>query len=255
MKKAVIFDMFETLATLWNSEPYMGKEMSEDVGIEESKFREIWDATNSERAIGAKTFEEVMEQILKANNRYSEELLHKLVSKRYAAKVKVFEYLHPDIIPMLQELKKKGIKIGLVTNSFWEEKDAICNSVLYPYFDVVCMSCELGIMKPDRRIFDLCVDRLGISAKDCLYCGDGGSNELEVARSMNMLPVQALWYLKENSKQPVGRLEKFVGARNPMDILSIAEFNNNMIIAGVPRFNCQMHDGLSNSDFTNEMEK
>lgn len=219
MKKAVIFDMYETLITLWNSKPYMGRELSEDIGIPESKFREIWDLTEDERTLGSKTLEEVLEQVLRVNNRYNVELHQNLVKKRIASKVEAFEHMHPDIIPMLQGLKDKNIKIGLITNCFNEERDAIRNSILFQYFDVVCMSCELGIKKPDQRIFELCIEQLEISPKDCLYCGDGGSKELEVAQRMNMLPVQALWYLKENSRQPVGRLSEFIGVQNPMEIL------------------------------------
>lgn len=36
MKKAVIFDMYETLITLCHSEAYMGREMSEDAGMGET---------------------------------------------------------------------------------------------------------------------------------------------------------------------------------------------------------------------------
>ena len=223
MKKAVIFDMYETLITL-QSTHYMGREISKDAGIPESKFREIWNATEDERALGIKTFEEVIEQILRVNHRYSEELFQDIIRKRIASKVEAFDYMHPDIVPMLRELRKKKIKIGLITNCFKEEKDAICDSILFPYFDVVCMSCELGIMKPDRRIFDLCVEQLGIIKKeDCLYCGDGGSNELEVAKNMNMLPVQALWYLRDGGVQPVGRLHDYIGAHSPMEILTIVK--------------------------------
>ena len=51
MIRAVIFDMFETLVTHYESPMYMGRQMTEDVGIAESKFREIWDATDSDRTL------------------------------------------------------------------------------------------------------------------------------------------------------------------------------------------------------------
>lgn len=123
-------------------------------------------------------------------------------------------------MPLLQEIKKCGISIGLITNCFSEEAAVIQESVLYPYFDAVCMSCKLGLRKPDRRIFHLCLEQLQVLPEECLYCGDGGSHELEVARDMGMQPLQALWYLKEGSGQPVGKVEQFQGAQNPLDLLS-----------------------------------
>ena len=116
MVKAVIFDMYETLVTLWHTNPYMGREISRDAGIPETVFREIWDTTDTERAIGKLTYEEVIERILKVNNRYSKDLFELLVEKRIASKVESFKHIHAEIIPMLEKLKELGIKIGLVTN-------------------------------------------------------------------------------------------------------------------------------------------
>ena len=70
MMKAIIFDMFETLITHFESPIYMGKQIAEHIGIPESKFREIWDATDDDRTLGKKTLEEVIEEVLKVNNCY-----------------------------------------------------------------------------------------------------------------------------------------------------------------------------------------
>ena len=57
MIKAVIFDMFETLITHYESPLYMGKQITNDIGISESKFREIWDTTDDDRTLGKRTLE------------------------------------------------------------------------------------------------------------------------------------------------------------------------------------------------------
>ena len=61
MIKAVIFDMFETLITHYESPLYMGKQICADIGISEPRFREIWDTTDEDRTLGKKTLEEVIE--------------------------------------------------------------------------------------------------------------------------------------------------------------------------------------------------
>lgn len=221
MTKAVIFDMYETLITLWADKPYMSKAMAEEAGIELSVFREIWNDTEEDRATGKRGFEDVLEEILKVNNRYDEELWAGMVARRKASKVDSFNHVHEGIIPMLDGLKAAGIKIGLITNCFEEERIVIRDSVLFPYFDAVCMSCEEGIVKPDIRIFERCLERLGVEARDCLYCGDGGSRELETAESLNMKTVQACWYLHDDSGQPVSRKPEFIGAWDPMDIVKM----------------------------------
>jgi len=219
VKKAVIFDMYETLITLYNSELYKGKQIAADMGIPESKFREIWDKSDDDRTLGTRSFEDVITEILNANGIFSEELFNSIVSKRYSNTADAFCHKDPDIIPMLKALRKKGIKVGLITNCYFEERDAIKNCDMYEFFDALCMSCEIGIKKPDLRVYEMCAEKLGVNTKECLYVGDGGSNELQAARAVGMMPLQAVWYLKDGVDQPCGRLEEFNHAESPLDVL------------------------------------
>ena len=101
MIKAVIFDMFETLITHFESPLYMAKQISEDIGIPEQKFREIWDTTDDDRTLGKRTFEDVIEEALRVNGCYSAELFDKIVNKRIMSKIECFELIHPQIIHVL----------------------------------------------------------------------------------------------------------------------------------------------------------
>ena len=219
MIKAVIFDMFETLITHFKSPLYFGKQIAEDMGIPEKKLREIWDPTDYARTIGKMTLEEVFEQILRASDKYNPELVRKLAKKRTDAKIECFRHLHEEILPMFEALKKQGYKIGLISNCYFEEAEVIRNSVLWQYFDVACLSCELGVAKPEEEIFRHCITEFGLTYEECLYAGDGGSYELETAEKLGMKPVQAVWYLQQGSKQPVWRKPEFLQAESPMEIL------------------------------------
>jgi putative hydrolase of the HAD superfamily len=141
-----------------------------------------------------------------------------MVRKRKDFKKEVFNHIHPDIVPMFERLKKSGMKIGLISNCYSEEAEVIRQSVLYPFFDAPLLSYEQGVCKPDKEIFLRCVEQLDVKAEECLYVGDGGSRELEVAGELGMHPLQAVWYLKEGTIQPSGRIEEFPHAENPMDV-------------------------------------
>ena len=219
MVRAVIFDMFETLITHYNSPLYFGAQMAKDAGIPEEKFQALWRPTEHDRAIGKLTLEEALEQILKENQCYSEKLLKQLTAKRIAAKEECFRHLHQEIVPMLSEIKEKGFLVGLISNCFSEEADVIRRSVLFPYFDAVYLSYEQGVQKPDEEIFRRCMDGLTVKAEECVYVGDGGSSELETARKLGMKAVQAVWYLKEGTTQPTGRKQGFVQIEKPLDVL------------------------------------
>ena len=221
MVKAVIFDMFETLITHYESPLYFGAQMALDAGIEEEAFQKLWHASEEARTTGKVTLEEVLEKILRENGCYCESKMNCIVKKRIACKEEAFLHLHAEILPMLRLLKEKGRLIGLISNCFSEESAVIRRSVLYPYFDAVCLSFDEGLQKPDEAIFKRCLDRLHVRPGECLYVGDGGSCELEAASALGMKAVQAVWYLKEGVNQPSQRKAAFEAVETPLDLLDM----------------------------------
>lgn len=219
MIKAVIFDMYETLVTLYEGFQYFGAQIAADAGIPEEKFLIPWRASDHDRTVGNISLEEVLESILKENGCYSEKITADIVQKRIRSREEALGRMNEEIIPMLKLLKSKGIKIGLISNCYSEEAAVIKSSILYPYFDTACLSCEVGIKKPDDGIFRLCLDRLGIAAKDCLYVGDGGSFELEAATKAGMFALQATWYLKEEDIRSSKRKSDFDQLKSPLNIV------------------------------------
>lgn len=212
--------MYETLVTLYDSPLYFGSQIAQDLGIPENIFQALWKPTEHDRTIGKLTLEDVLENIMRKSNCYSKELLNWVVQKRIDAKNKCFESLNREIIPMLHTLKEMQIKVGLISNCFSEEVGAIKSSILFPYFDVSCLSFEQGISKPDKEIFYRCMKKLHVNAEECLYVGDGGSQELETADILGMKAIQAVWYLKEGTQQPVGRKNNFLQAESPLEIIN-----------------------------------
>ena len=221
MIRAVIFDMYETLITHYNSPPYFGAQIAEDVGMPVDNFLRAWRPATHDRFIGKVTLEELLERIFRENQCYSAELINKVVEKRISTNEECFRHLHPEIIPMLSSLKEKGILIGLISNCFPEEEVGIRKSELFPYFDAAMFSSDHGVVKPDAEIYKRCMKSLSVNADECLYVGDGGSDELEAARDIGMKAVQASWYLKEGTFQPAGRKSEFEQVERPMDLMNL----------------------------------
>ena len=219
MIRAVIFDMYETLITHYECPLYFGKQIAEDLGIPEKNFLALWRPGEYDRTIGKVTFEDALENIMKKSGCFSKDRLDVVVQKRRKTKEECFQHLHKEILPMLCILKEKQIKTGLISNCFSEEVTAIRNSVLYPYFDAVFLSYEQKIAKPDKEIFNRCMNSLGVNAGECLYVGDGGSSELETAEHLGMKAIQAVWYFKEETLKPVGRKDDFIQAETPLEII------------------------------------
>ena len=216
--QAVIFDMYETLITQFCSPLYYGTEIARDLGLSPAEFLPGWRATEEARATGKLTFEDAMAALL---HRHGISRLHRrVVEKRIAIQADCFRHLHPGIEPMLSGLKAQGIKIGLITNCFSEEAKLIRESKLYPYFDAHCLSWEEGVRKPDPAIYRTCLRRLGIAPEECLYVGDGGSQELEAARALGMQAVQATWYRQVAFEHKQAALRPdFPQLSDPMEVL------------------------------------
>ena len=218
--QAVIFDMYETLVTQFESPLYYGTQIAQDLGLAPEAFLPGWRAAEEDRATGKLSLEEILDMLLRRHGCHDPGLQEQVAGKRIAIQADCFSHLHSEILPMLAALKKKGLKIGLITNCFSEEAMLIRKSELFPHFDAPCLSWEVGVRKPDPAIYHSCLEKLGIPAQNCLYVGDGGSRELETARAMGMTALQALWYRKEGFEPlQAAILADFPQLRHPMALL------------------------------------
>ena len=89
-------------------------------------------------------------------------------------------------VEILAELRARRVRTYAITN-FSHEKFAVA-SRHYPFlaeFDGVVISAQEGLLKPDRRIYELFCARHGVSAADCLFIDDSLSN-VEAACALGM---------------------------------------------------------------------
>lgn len=78
------------------------------------------------------------------------------------------------------------VPLGLVSNSWGT--GAYPMDVLWEVLDVVVLSADVGLRKPDPAIWHLACDRLGVAPGDCVFVDDLERN-CEVARSLGMTAV------------------------------------------------------------------
>ncbi|MBP5222475.1 MAG: HAD-IA family hydrolase, partial [Lachnospiraceae bacterium] len=111
-----------------------------------------------------------------------------------------------------------GMKTAMISNCSPEEVEVLKSSEIYKYFDETVLSCEVHMKKPDPCIYEETAGRLWVDPAECIFIGDGGSNELEGARNVGMKAVQAKWY---TNLHPVKRENKagFLVAEKPLKIL------------------------------------
>ncbi len=142
MIKAVIFDMFETLVTLFRGKTYFSEDIAADLGIGMNDFRREWHVTEKDRSTGKYTIEEGLAITLKQLGVYSEDKVQLAAEHRKQALTDTFTAIPEETVNLLRDLRKAGKKTGLITNTFSDERDFIRASELYPLFDAALISYE-----------------------------------------------------------------------------------------------------------------
>lgn len=190
MIKTVYFDLFYTLIT-----PAYAKRDNEFELLELSK--EEWEryaeepSMYRERALGTvHSEEEIIDRIAAVMPfEVSDIQKQKVLEARRERMRAALQNVSDDITGVLETLRRKGLQIGLISNAdridcrYWKE------SRLFPFFDDAVFSCDVGLLKPDRHIYELAMQRLGMAPEICLFVGDGGSDELWGAKSAGMKTV------------------------------------------------------------------
>ncbi|MCP5100663.1 MAG: HAD family hydrolase [Chloroflexi bacterium] len=81
--------------------------------------------------------------------------------------------LYPDVLPTLAKLKSDGYKLGILSNHSTSARKVIENCVgSYFSSDVITISEEEEIHKPNKAIFEKAVAKLQLPASACAYVGD-----------------------------------------------------------------------------------
>jgi len=95
--------------------------------------------------------------------------------------------LYPDAEEALKQLKRMGLKTGLVTNAFQSDIDQILPRVgLANFFDVAVGVDAVGKTKPDREIFLYALKKLGVAPQEALFVGDQIETDYEGARKAGL---------------------------------------------------------------------
>jgi len=115
-----------------------------------------------------------------------------------------FEHLHPNepMIEYMRDLCERGYKLAICTNNvrewepLWRAKLPVDE-----LFEVVVDSGFVGARKPERRIYEITLERLDVPASGALFIDDADLN-CQVARELGM---EAIWF--RSSEQAIAEAE------------------------------------------------
>lgn len=99
----------------------------------------------------------------------------------------------PGAPEMLKALQARGIRTGVISNLGWSEEALTdrLHRLLEHEFEMVLVSSEYGIRKPQPLLFRVALNKAGLEAQDVWFCGDQISADIHGAQGVGMFPV---WY-------------------------------------------------------------
>lgn len=112
--------------------------------------------------------------------------------------------LDTDLVAYIRRLRG-SYKTGLLSNAFSDLRRVVTEIWKFDdAFDEMIISAEVGLVKPDERIYQLALDRLGVAPEAAVFIDDFSRN-VEGARRVNM---QAIRF--SNPQQARGELESLL---------------------------------------------
>lgn len=222
--KAVLFDAGNTL--IWLDHPYVVQALR-DHGVEttmealmEAEYgaKLLFDALgrNSElddRARGRMFFAEIFRAVGVPESEFPS--LAQRLFTRHEEK-NLWGNVRERTEDTLEELRRRGYRLGVISNADGRAEQALDAVGLREHFELVVDSGLLGIDKPDPRIFQHALERMGgIDPHEAVYVGDIYEIDVQGARAAGMRPVliDPLWKWGERD------CERIRGIHDLLDLL------------------------------------
>jgi epoxide hydrolase-like predicted phosphatase len=94
------------------------------------------------------------------------------------------------VVEVLDQLRER-FKLGLITNAYdgVEQRKRIAFSGLHKYFDEILISGDIGVYKPDPKVFHTLLNRIGVVPENAIYIGDSIKHDVAGANSAGMKSV------------------------------------------------------------------
>lgn len=128
-----------------------------------------------------------------------------------------FRELEPfdDVSPFLRASSEAGLRLGIVTHGLTpKQAEKLVRLKLPPLLDpeAIFISDQVGISKPNPKLYALAARRLGLEHAECMVVGDNLTNDVAPARELGMRTAWAFRSAKEGQDlaiRPDHKVETF----------------------------------------------
>jgi HAD superfamily hydrolase (TIGR01662 family) len=165
MKKAVIFDFDGVIANTISLDFRIYKEITKKL---RKPFPSSWKGLGE---LTSGTFKELNKNLgIRKKEELSEaERIYKELRRKWGKEARLF----PNVREVIAILKKKGFKIGIISNNYREfVNDFLERTGIEKYIDCFVGHGDAKKLKPNPEILLLCMKRLETKPEDTIFIGD-----------------------------------------------------------------------------------
>lgn len=168
---AALLDLYDTVArTRWKE---LSDRIAGELSIDMVALYRAYDLTRPERSVGA--FEgpegDMAAVVEAAGFDPSPVLIERLVAMEREFSERGVE-LWEDSLPVVQELRARGVKTALVSNCSHSTRGIVDRLGIAEAFDEVLLSFEVGVRKPDPAIYREALERLDVAPEHAVFVDD-----------------------------------------------------------------------------------
>jgi putative hydrolase of the HAD superfamily len=126
------------------------------------------------------------------------------LAQRFFIERRTRQVTFEDVVPVLDAVKER-FTIGVITNgASCLQRQKLLDTGLADRFHSVSVSGELGIGKPDVRIFEHALSQLGATAQEAVMIGDNLTRDIAGAVAAGM---KAVWINRHRQMRPDTQIE------------------------------------------------
>ena len=103
------------------------------------------------------------------------------------------EVPYADAEDALRYLRDRGYKLGIIANQVPGTAERLNGWGLLKYFEIIATSAEVGVAKPNRRIFEKALEMANCRAEESVMVGDRLDNDIIPA---DMIGMRTIWIRK-----------------------------------------------------------
>ena len=179
----IIFDLFHTLSTLAHTGA-RGVDLHTMLGVSRETVNEALFEGSHDRLTGviSDPASVIADIAARCGASPSGEQCRSAATRRAARFAESLRLTPLHILETLDCLRANGKQLALISNADVTEISGWDTSPLAPRFVVALLSCRGRVGRTRSEIYRLCLTKLGARPDECVFVGDGGSNEFVGAR-------------------------------------------------------------------------